>query len=955
MIAFADFFFAVWGREPFQWQRRLAEQVVTQGWPPEIGLPTAAGKTAIIDIAVYALAAGAPGAARRVFFVVDRRVIVDEAARRAATLATKLREAAEGTGLGEIAQRLRELGGAPDPLETAVLRGGIPRDNSWTDSPIQPLVVCSTVDQVGSSLLFRSYGCSNEYGWPVRAGLVGNDALIVLDEAHTSAAFAETLAWVRKYRAWADKPLTAPWTVVEMSATPRGEGAFREDGQDIVQDELLGRRWRASKRARLVLVDAKEEEKATNGDFTAVREALVREAKRLRDESGAKVIGVIANRVASARRVHDELRSEADCEAVLLIGRSRPYDRDRLWNKHVSKIGLDRKSEPDKTVFVVATQSIEVGANLDFDALVTEIASIDALEQRFGRLDRNGRRGESPAAIVAQRDQIKSAYTDPIYGGALSETWKWLDARQQKVKRLVEITGKGKRKPRTRSVKEQFVEMGVLALREALAATENRDKLRMPLRRAPVLLPAHLDLLAQTSPVPAVSPEPALYLHGPGTGSADVQLVWRGDLAEGQEELWPEIVAMCPPSAAEAVSLPVWTVRSWLALRSVDAARRPGETLADLDGANADEGPAEEAIRPVLRWRSGDEAQVLDAASAIQPGMVIVAPATYGGCDEFGWNPSSLEPVEDIGDPVKLLLGRPVLRLHAELARRGNYEALAKELREADTVEQVRETLGRIRDYPGPEWMPGLIRGLADSPNLQLIEWPGAGEEDERGESGGRLAAVSARGGFEQESGRSVFTREVRLEEHLAGTSRWASQFARDLPVEVRETVVKAAEFHDIGKADPRFQAWLRGGLPLRPEELLAKSQKSGLNRQAIRRARERAGYPEGGRHELLSVALLAQDAEAFAGLDAELLLHLVGSHHGRCRPFAPVVADEDSREVSFDRWRASVAHDLHKLDSGVCDRFWALTRRYGWWGLAYLETLVRLADCRQSEREEER
>jgi CRISPR-associated endonuclease/helicase Cas3 len=120
----------------------------------------------------------------------------------------------------------------------------------------------------------------------------------------------------------------------------------------------------------------------------------------------------------------------------------------------------------------------------------------------------------------------------------------------------------------------------------------------------------------------------------------------------------------------------------------------------------------------------------------------------------------------------------------------------------------------------------------------------------------------------------------------------------------------------------------------------------------AIERARRLAGYPKGARHELMSVALMMTD-KATGDWDNELLLHLVASHHGRCRPFAPVIEDHEPVEVRYETAASSSDHRLEGLSSGISLRFWKLGKRYGWYGLAYLEMLVRLADHRRSEEEE--
>jgi CRISPR-associated endonuclease/helicase Cas3 len=188
-----------------------------------------------------------------------------------------------------------------------------------------------------------------------------------------------------------------------------------------------------------------------------------------------------------------------------------------------------------------------VGANLDFDALVTECASLDALRQRFGRLNRLGLRSTAPAVIVVRRDQEEDSAEDPIYGSALHETWNWLN----------EQATNGE------------IELSIASVDRMLRTSDAAriETLRSPAPNAPVLLPAYLDCLVQTAPAPCPDPGVSVFLHGVDRGVADVQVLWRADLnpQEVDEDTWIAAVSLCPPTAAEAVSVPLHTVREWLA------------------------------------------------------------------------------------------------------------------------------------------------------------------------------------------------------------------------------------------------------------------------------------------------------------------------------------------------------------------------------------------------------
>ena len=929
---FDAFFTQVHGMPPFPWQARLARQILTGEWPTCIALPTAAGKTALIDIAVFALAAGAPGAARRVFLIVDRCLVVDEAVDRSQKLADALSSAASESPAGRVARSLWDLAG-PDanenPLYVGTLREGIPKDDSWTRSPLQPTVCCSTVDQVGSSLLFRAYGSRSNLNWPIWAALAANDALIIVDEAHMAQPFLQTLEWIRRYRSWTTEEqgeIQTPFRVIEMSATPRSPTMpFCENQND--RDGLLGRRWKATKPTRLVVAPLSSED-AAQGSFDGLAREMAKCARDMR-AAGARVIGVVANRVATARQIHNLLIGDDGCAAELLTGRARPFDRERVWNRLAPHALMGRAEDSERSLYVVATQCIEVGANLDFDALVTEVASIDALEQRFGRLNRDGQPIKVAAAVIAQKDQTERDYEDAVYGEALNATWRWLNEQAK-------AESKGKRR-------QKVIDLGVDSLRTMLSNAKDADSLKMKRADAPVLLPGHIDRWSETAPQPAVEAEPALFLHGPKSGPADVLVVWRADLTAANTPTWKDITTRLPPQSEEMLPIPVWAVRHWLARDSGVA------PVADVEGVASD-AKVTGILRPVLEWQGDDTGE---PQSSVRPGSIIVVPAAYGGCDQWGWNPAYVGAVEDVADQSALDRGVPSLRLEAGVVEQ--WSEVPKDgirnLRGAETDAEIDSALDSlVAAMSEGSWYRESAQQLRTLKPKYRRCFRGKVNDDGAEE----LTALCGVGRLAQESRTSSYTsQEIPLKDHLAACASRAKAYVTilGLPHRVAATVEAAARWHDIGKADPRFQAWLRGGVSLPGAEDLAKSGSNGRDRNARERARRTAGYPAKGRHELQTVAMLA-NAEFGPEIDCDLLLHLAASHHGWCRPFAPVVIDDAPVSVRYGEWWSTSAHGLADCGSGVTERFWRLTRRYGWWGLAYLEMLVRLTDHRISEEE---
>lgn len=990
------------GKEPFAWQQRLLDQIVKEKqWPRVLDLPTGSGKTTCIDVALFALALDAANKVedrwcpRRIAMVVDRRIVVDQVAERGRTLLRALTMSTDET-VAKVTDRLRSLTRkGEEPLGVFTLRGGMPKDDGWARTPDQPLVIASTVDQVGSRMLMQGYGVSQGMK-PVHAGLLANDTLLLLDEVHLSEPFRQTLDQLARLRTrFSDTGLKTRFSHVFLSATPAAgtDVPFALLDEEKAADSPLGPRLHAKKPVRLVEVD----------DRAALEKACMDQAQALLERH--RTIAVVVNRVASASVIAQQLGETlgTDATVTLLTGRMRPLDRDDVLRglRPAVQTGRERSDDSPKRV-IVGTQCIEAGADFDFDALVTEAASLDSLRQRFGRVDRLGKYEKAEGVIIwdnctKRKEELKRrgekaslADDDPIYGKAIVETVKWFkDQEKERPKKLKnelkklkdeakKLKGDEKQQAEARLAMMMLVDFGVLAL--VIPTGDELTKLLAPKQNAPTLLPAYLDLWAQTSPAPSQLPDVSLWLHGPSSGPADVQVIWRADLSvnalqNGDPGTATAIVAAIRPSSLEAMSLPFVTARAWLA-------NQPTHDLGDTEGAAPDDSTEPMEGRCALRWK-GEESGIVHATT-LKPGDTIVVPASYGGTRAGCFDATSPVPVADRAEQAEFLArARPVLRLHPAIV-----ESLGLPLA-LDEPDEARTALGRLAvngEWPAWKrlWAQKLAKGrgslvvpgdpswtVLDAKRVPIADLRLALRAEETVEDGVELTTD---GDDSFHAGRAV-----TLCEHSSDVETLAREYAIrcGLGAWLAEHIALAAWLHDIGKADRRFQLMFRGGSEIeffKDETLWAKSAMPPGAREAHRLAQQRSGYPRGTRHEVQSLAMAQERSEilqeclkkcdATNEADLDLVLHLIASHHGYCRPFAPVVIDEVPVDIPLTKHQSTVLgsidfaattskHDLHRLDAPIADRFWSLIEKYGWLELCWMEAILRLADHRASEEEQ--
>lgn len=960
---FPAFFTAVHGYEPYVWQQRLCERVCSGApWPAALDVPTGLGKTAALDVAVFALAlqAGLPPrertAATRTIMVVDRRVIVDQSHERARHIADELTAAQSGP-VAAVAAALRSLAGPRGPaLEVVRMRGGVEWASRWLQSPRQPAIVTGTVDQLGSRLLFRGYGVTRTMR-PVDAALCGTDSLLLLDEAHLAQPFLQTVSAASAYEQLAEQsplPDRRARGVLLSATTPQpADGSLT----DVLRcDEAA--ETAPSARARLDAVKDTVLLSVNSGERLA--EVLADLAVDAVRDDVQRVL-VVVNTVPLARAAHGELAAKSPLDTALLLGRCREVEREnnaRAWLR-------DRLVGPPvpaaEPVIVVATQTVEVGADIDVDVLITEACPLDALVQRLGRLDRAGRRGIATAVVVhdpALHDGGKAA----VYGPATARTWQWL-VQAAGASSAVRVTAaKAVSAARTTGLR---LDLGPQGATTRLAPAE-RGLLSSEPPPAPVVLSPVLDLWTRTSPEPVPDQPVAPFLHGISAGRPEVRVCWRDGIPEFAQapEAWAEELRVSPVRAHETVSV---SYAEALRVLGRNLSRRIGSGDSDVEGVGDDEddNPFGETIG-VTGWvllPDGTDVP-LGPETRLRPDSTIVLDSRVGGHDEWGWT-GRLDGVlvRDVGDRPGA--GPWRLRLRPELWRAvpvspDLWAALEHEERDDVAVWTLLSALHAAVEGLHDD-REEILAGMLSAPRQRVVvHWST--------HCGPTLVLPRARAGQGSDvgaAGSSLATRPVGLGEHLADVEARAGEEARALGLspELVAAVALAGWAHDLGKADQRFQLVLHAGNRYRLElakDLLAKSGLVRGTRDEERQTRRSSGWPPRMRHESVSVALVRdlflRHAELFEDVDTELVEHLVASHHGHSRPLLPPVLDTPHRvtvQIAGPDGGAMVTAEADSsevlVDWTQPTRFARLNARYGRWGLALLETILRLADMQVS------
>ena len=903
---FASMFQTLAGHAPMRWQQRLYGEHFAKGeLPSAISVPTGLGKTAVMAIWLVSLAEqmkarGKPELPRRLVYVVDRRAVVDQATKFAETLRKNL-------GKPEIRVFADALGLENAKLPISTLRGQFVDNREWLEDPSKPAIIVGTVDMIGSRLLFEGYGVSRKMR-PYHAGLLGADTLVVLDEAHLVPPFEALLAEIadnagRYGPRREDLGVMVPrFRLLPLSATGRRPTAtpfaltekdFRNPDEPIAIERLFARK-------RLVLKEIRDQKLA---------DALADHAWALAQGENNVLqpvrIIVYCDSRDVAQSVGDALHKRAKGtlaadRTALFVGARRVKERLDA-ERGIQALGFlaDNGGQRDQPSFLVATSAGEVGVDLDADHMVCDLVAWERMVQRFGRVNRRGGEDRQAEVVVLVETAPKKA-TD--------EALERIRAQRAPFGEALREGGDGS------------FDISPEALRQLSEQARTDDRLLsliadagspMPLR--PALNRALVDAWSMTSlPEHTGRPEIEPWLRGWVKDEPQTTIVWRRNLpvratpAVSGRDI-EDYFEAAPIHSSEMLETETFRIVDWLRAR----AGKLRETLQPSDVAGivlTADGRHVQSLRigEFLRDQKSDKKRQEEVERTLS-GRTLVIDAGFGGLKDGLLNEDFADaPIvaDDSSSWIDTDDGKPLIRFRI---REGTTQAAPEPDSEIGNVwrENLRFNLERSATGEATRWLS--IQKWRDTSN----------NENDRAEG-----------------------RPQSLAEHQSWTAVHANAIGERLalPAQYIRTVSIAARLHDEGK---RGRNWKRAfqvehyakelGIPGQP---LAKTPRFDW------------ALLDGYRHEFGSLPYAKDDPEVRSLPEElqDLALHLIAAHHGHARPLiATRGCDDAPPSVLAERARE------------VALRYARLQQRWGPWGLAWWEALLRAADAQASRANDER
>jgi len=863
MTTFDQQFKSLTGNEPLPWQRRLYQRLIAGDVPKVCDLPTGLGKTSIIPIWLLALARR-PSLPRRLVYVVNRRTVVDQATTESERVAARLLL----PELASLREALRTLSATPiaeeqSPVAISTLRGQRADNAEWRRDPCRPAIVIGTVDMIGSRLLFSGYGRGYKTK-PLHAGFLGQDSLLVHDEAHLEPAFQALLNALHDEQVGDLRRMQ----VTALTATSREAADFSLDQADK-DHPVVARRLNALKGIRVT-------ELSKSSDIPRIATKVAR-------EYSGKVL-VFLSSVEHVEAVARALEKEG-ASLIVLTGTMRGKERDQLVHDQIFARFLPRPPAgvvpKQGTVFLVATSAGEVGIDISADHLVTDLPPFDALAQRLGRVNRYGE-GNAEVELLTE---VSAESMEELHPGDAAPVAVGGEDGADSAERDEKSFERARRL--TRGVVDALPlradgrrDASPLALRALSLAARVAASTPMPKVRA--VDPFLLDRWSFTTIKRRLPGRPRVadWLHGVAEWEPPrTTIAWRDEVSWLSEDHlgtssledfladYPLLPRECLSDRTDRVHehLKVMAERSAPANIRVWLVNEEGATFEDLATLVARHDPRRD---PAL-------------ANA-----TIVLPPSAGGL-RGGLLDSSVTPERVDADEASVDPEYDVGAVEGE-----------RIVVEREEVEQLN----------GMRLLRSILRQGADENDVlwQLFVRTQSADAD------------GARSG----------SKPQLLTDHLVSAERWARRVADHLNLDVveRNALVLAARWHDLGKSRRIWQRSIRRfeGPPLAKGPMVPA---------------ELASF----RHEFGSLHDVQRE-DAFADLareEQDLVLHLIAAHHGRARPHFPPAEAYDPDAA--DDASARTADDVPL-------RFERLQRRYGRWGLAWLESLLRAVDVLASE-----